>query len=102
MPPKARIATVTTKTASIGIAFLVHGWAGPRPSGYQRLPQRPPHPPPQLLPHPPPHRPPPRTSLMINRSISAPMVALMIAEIRPEPRLRKQPAPDQGTYDADQ
>src|SRR5690242_4656929 len=48
---------------------------------YQRLPQRLPHPPPQLLPHPPP----PRTSLMIKRSNTAPIVALMIAAIMPTP-----------------
>ncbi len=47
-------------------------------AGYQRRAQRPPHPPPQ--------RPPPPTSLIINRSISAPIVALMIAAIMPEPR----------------
>ena len=45
---------------------------------YQRLPQ--------LLPQPPRHPPPPRTSLMMSNSISAPMVALMIAAIMPEPR----------------
>jgi hypothetical protein len=44
---------------------------------YQRLPQFPP----QLPRHPPP----PRTSLMISSSISAPMVALMIAATMPEP-----------------
>ena len=43
-------------------------------AGYQRLPHLPRHPPP------------PRTSLMISNSISAPMVALMIAAIMPEPR----------------
>ena len=42
--------------------------------GYQRLLQLPRHPAP------------PRTSLMISNSISAPMVALMIAAIMPEPR----------------
>jgi hypothetical protein len=42
--------------------------------GYQRLLQPPRHPPP------------PRTSLMISNIISAPMVALMIAAIMPEPR----------------
>src|SRR5271168_2478670 len=43
---------------------------------YQRLPQLPPHP----CRHPPP----PRTSLMTNNSNSAPMVALIIADMRPE------------------
>ena len=47
---------------------------------YQRLPQFPP----QLLCHPPP----PRTSLMTSNSNNAPMVALMIAKIMPEPRWR--------------
>src|SRR6266508_3255929 len=28
MPPKAKTTTVSIKTASIGIAFPVHGWAG--------------------------------------------------------------------------
>ena len=42
--------------------------------GYQRLLQLPRHPPP------------PRTSLMISNNISAPMVALIIAAIMPEPR----------------
>ncbi len=31
MPPKAKMATVSTKTASIGIAFSVHEWAGYAP-----------------------------------------------------------------------
>ena len=32
MPPKAKMATVSTKTAFIGIAFSVHEWAGYAPS----------------------------------------------------------------------
>src|ERR1700730_18446866 len=40
----------------------------------------------QRLLHPPRHPPPPRTSLMISNNISAPMVALIIAAIMPEPR----------------
>ena len=43
-------------------------------AGYQRPPPLPGHPPP------------PRTSLMISNSISAPMMALIIAAIMPEPR----------------
>ena len=57
-----------------------------------RLPRSAPFPP-QLVRHPPP----PRTRLMTSNSNSAPMVALMIAEIMPEPRLeaelRKEPLP---------
>lgn len=45
--------------------------------GYQRRPQ---------FPQPPRHPPPPRTSLIISSSIRAPIVALMIAAIIPEPR----------------
>ena len=51
-----------------------------QPSTNQRLPQFPP----QLLCHPPP----PRTSLTISNSNNAPMVALMVAEMMPEPRWR--------------
>jgi hypothetical protein len=62
---------------------------------YQRLPQ----------PQPPLKRPPPRTSLMTRRSISAPIVALMIAATIPtaktDAELGQRPVANKGSYDPD-
>ena len=84
-PPRSGLGDpVTHALANVGAPRLTYVSCDPatlardliplQAAGYQRLPHLPRHPPP------------PRTSLMISNSISAPMVALMIAAIMPEPR----------------
>ena len=105
MLPKARIATVSTKTASIGMAFLVHGWAGPRPSG---LPAAAPTASPSAAPATSPSAAPPATAAHqpdnqqeYQRADGGVDDRRDKARADVDAELRKQPAPDQGAYDAD-
>ena len=105
MPPKARIATVSTKTASIGMAFLVHGWAGPRPSG---LPAAAPTASPSAAPATPPSAARPATAAHqpddqqeYQRADGGVDDRRDKARADVDAELRKQPAPDRGAYDAD-